>query len=173
MKKYNKKINIVKRAQNKKEQKFNIIYSDFANVLGGLPSLLTLLIFSREIKNLIKYEDFFRNLQISGDFDNISSVQKISFIKNIQKGKICIITPLCPDYEHVYIGMGLYKYTFNKLNNGLGLIGKRLVKIIKNINKLLNKHDILFEHLAYYGDFEAYSDQICKKVDQQKKELKN
>ena len=28
------------------------------------------------------------------------------------------------DYEHVYIGLGLYRYTFNKLGDGLGLIGK-------------------------------------------------
>ena len=162
--KYNKKINLVKRKQDKKKKNFNIIYSDFANVLGYLPSLLTLLIFDREIKDLIKYENLFKDLQISGDFDHISSVQKISFIRRLQKGKVSIITPLCPDYEHVHIGMGLYKYTFNKLNDGLGLIGKRLVKIIKDIHKVLNNHKILFAHHGYYGDFEAYSEAICKRV---------
>ena len=47
--------------------------------------LLTLLIFDDQIKKLIKYENFFKELQILGDFDNISSEQKISFIK-IPKG---------------------------------------------------------------------------------------
>ena len=169
--KYNKKINLVKRKQDNKKKNFNIIYSDFANVLGYLPSLLTLLIFDKEIKNLIKYENLFNNLQISGDFDNISSIQKILFIKRLQKGKVSFITPLCPDYEHVHIGMGLYKYTFNKLNDGLGLIGKRLVKIIKDTHKVLNNHKILFVHHGYYGDFEAYSESICKRVGSSEKEF--
>ena len=162
--KYNKKINIVKRNQRKKNKNYNIIYSDFANLLGFLPSLLTLLIFDSEIKNLIKYENLFDDLQKSGDFDNINFEQKISFIKKIKDNKISIITPLCPDYEHVYIGLGLYKYTFNSLNEGLGLIGKRLVRIIKGIHKVLNDNKISFDHHAYYGDFEAYSEDICKRV---------
>ena len=169
--KYNKKIDIVKRQQNKKNKNFNIIYSDFANTLGFLPSLLTLLIFDDEIKNLIKYENFFKDLQKSGDFDQISFMQKISFIKKIQENKVSIITPLCPDYEHVHIGLGLYKYTFNSLNGGLGLIGKRLVKIIKEIHKVLNKYKISFVHHAYYGDFEAYSKEICKRVKSNEKEF--
>lgn len=169
--KYNKKVNIVKRSQKQKEKNYNIIYSDFANVVGYLPSLLTLLIFDDQIKKLIKYENFFKKLQILGDFDNISSEQKISFINKIQKGKISIITPLCPDYEHIYIGLGLYKYTFNKLNDGLGLIGKRLIKIINKIHKVLNDYKIPFEHIAYYGDFEAYSKEICNRVGSTEKEF--
>lgn len=162
--KYNKKINLVKRSQKKKEKNYNILYSDFAKALGHLPSLLTLLVFVDEIKNLVKYEAFFDKLQINGDFDNISNKQKISFINSIQRGKVIIITPLCPDYEHVYLGLGLYKYTFNKLNNGLGLIGKRLKKIIKKIHNVLYEFNIKFEHHAYYGDFESYSKEICKRV---------
>jgi hypothetical protein len=161
---YSKKIQLVQRTQIKKQNNFNIIYSDFANILGFLPSLLTLLIFNKEIKDVFKYEEFFRKLQISGDFDNISLDQKISFIKKINNGKISIVTPLCPDYEHIYIGLGLYKYTFNKLNCGLGLIGKRLAKIIKKIHTVMNEFKIPFEHNAYYGDFEAYSKEICKRV---------
>lgn len=170
--KYNKKINLVKRSQKKKEKKFNVIYSDFADSLGHLPSLLTLLIFDDQIKSLVKYEKFFKKLKKLGDFDNISSQQKLSFLKKVKFGKVSIITPLCPDYEHVYIGLGLYKYTFNKLNDGLGLIGKRLVKIIKKIHKVLHDYKIPFEHIAFYGDFEAYSKEICKRVGCSEKEFK-
>tara|TARA_B100000902_G_C27322197_1_gene925477 strand:- start:915 stop:2051 length:1137 start_codon:yes stop_codon:yes gene_type:complete len=171
--KYNKRIDIVKRHQNKKNKNFNVIYSDFANILGFLPSLLTLLIFDKEIKSLIKYENLFKDLQKSGDFDHISFFQKISFIKKIQDNKVSIITPLCPDYEHVHIGLGLYKYTFNSLNGGLGLIGKRLVKIIKDIHRVLNKYKISFVHHAYYGDFEAFSKDICKRVKSTEKDFIN
>ena len=114
---------------------------------------------------------FFKDLQKSGDFDYISSDQKILFLNKLQKGKISIVTPLCPDYEHVYIGLGLYRYTFNKLGDGLGLIGKRLVKIIKEIHKTLKIYNITFEHKAYYGDFEAYSKEICKRVGSSEKEF--
>ena len=85
--KYDKKINLVKRNQNNKNKKYNIIYSDFANVLGFLPSLLTLLVFDKEIKNLIKYDNLFNNLQKSGDFDHISSEQKIIPLRGLSKSK--------------------------------------------------------------------------------------
>ena len=136
-----------------------------------MPSLLTLLIHDEEIKDLIKYENLFRDLQKSGDFDHISFEQKISFIKKIQKNKVSIITPLCPDYEHVHVGLGLYRYTFNSLNGGLGLIGKRLVKIIAGIHEVLNAYKIPFVHHAYYGDFEAYSEDICTRVKSNEKEF--
>ena len=61
--------------------------------MGHLPSLLTLLVYDDQIKKLIQYDDLFKKLQISGDFDNISPHQKISFINKISKGKISIITP--------------------------------------------------------------------------------
>ena len=81
-------------------------------------------------------------------------------INKINTGKIQLITPLCPDYEHVKVAMGLYKYTFNKLNEGVGLIGKRLMKIIEKIHTIFRKYDIKFEHILYYGDFESYSKEI-------------
>ena len=169
--KYNKKINLIPRKQKEKSKNYNIIYSDFANILGFLPSLLTLLIFDNEIKSLIKYENLFKSLQISGDFNHISFKQKIAFLQSMQKGKLSIITALCPDYEHVHIGMGLYKYTFNRLNDGLGLIGKRLAKIIKEIHKVLRNFNVSFTHYAYYGDFEAYSKTNCNRVGCSEKEF--
>lgn len=163
--KYNRKINIIKRHQKEKNKNYNIIYSEFANTLGFLPSLLTLLIFDEEIKSLIKYENLFKNLQKADDFDQISFEQKISLINKIKRRKkITIITPLCPDYEHVHIGLGIYKYTFNSLNTGLGLIGKRLSKIINNLHNVLDQYKISYIHHAYYGDFEAFSEDICKRV---------
>ena len=98
------------------------------------------------------------------NFENISLKQKTKLINSIKKGKIDMITPLCPDYEHVYIGLGLYKYTFNKLNSGLGLIGNRLSKLINKIHNLLKNYKIKFNHYVYYGDFESYSNEICQRV---------
>ena len=58
----------------------------------------------------------------------------------------------------------MYKYTFNKLNSGLGLIGKRLVKIINKFHNFLKKNKINFHHYLYYGDFEAFSEDNCKRL---------
>ena len=69
--------------------------------------------------------------------------------------------------------MGLYKYTFNKLNEGLGLIGKRLSKIINDLKNLLNKYEIKYKHFLYYGDFESYSKEIQKRLKVSEREFIN
>jgi hypothetical protein len=163
--KYNiKKLVLKKRTQNKKTNNVNIIFSDLGKSLGYNPSLLTLLIFDEEIKNLFKLSAFFEELQTIAELENIGTNQRIKIINALKNKKIIIITPLCPDYEHVRLALGLYKYTFNKLNDGFGLIGKRLIKIINNVHRLLKKNDIKFEHYLYYGDFESYSKNICQRL---------
>ena len=84
-----------------------------------------------------------------------------------------MITPLCPDYEHVKIAMGLYKYTFNRLNEGVGLIGKRLIKIIEKVHHVFKKYNIKFDHFLYYGDFEAYSQNILLRTKENEKSFIN
>lgn len=162
--KYDKDIITLKKRKQKNNKKVNIIFSKLNQSLGYNPSLLTILIFDKEIKNVVTYDNFFNELEKYADFEKISSKKKILFINKIKKGKIHLITPLCPDYEHVKIAMGLYKYTFNKLNDGIGLIGKRLINIIEKVHSILNKYDIKFDHILYYGDFEAYSQDILSRT---------
>ena len=76
---------------------------------------------------------------------------------------------MCPDYEHVKVAKDLYKYTFNKLNDGIGLIGKRLLRVIQNLYSVLDKYNIKFEHHVFYGDFEGYSNIICKRLKEKEK----
>ena len=158
--KYNENIITLKTRKQKNDKKVNIIFSELNKALGYNPSLLTILIFEKEVKNIIRYDNFFKDLEKFADLEKISFQKKISMINKINTGKIQLITPLCPDYEHVKVAMGLYKYTFNKLNEGVGLIGKRLMKIIEKIHTIFRKYDIKFEHILYYGDFESYSKEI-------------
>jgi len=159
-----KELTLKKRNQKQKSDKVNIEFSIFGKILGYNPSLLSMLIFEKEFKLLIKTHKFFEEIQEVCELENIKTKIKLSVIQSISKGELEIITPLCPDYEHVSLGMGLYKYTFNKLNDGLGLIGKRLSKIIVNFHNILSKHKIKFKHYLYYGDFESYSDAIKKRL---------
>ena len=164
-KKYNiKKLNLRKRNQKLKSKKVNIEFSEFGKILGHNPSLLSMLIFNDKLNMLLKTSKFFLELEKVCELEKIKTSIKLDIINNIESGEVHIITPLCPDYEHVHLGMGLYKYTFNKLNDGLGLIGKRLAIIIHKFHKLLKKHKIKFKHHLYYGDFESYSGDICNRL---------
>ena len=163
-KKYSQNIIKITNRNQKKIEKVNIVFADIGTSVGYNPSLLSLLIYNKEIKNLLYYNDFFKELQKNGELENISIKKKISIINKIKKGKLKLVTPLCPDYEHVKIAFGLYKYTFNKLNEDLGLIGKRLIKIIDKIHKIFVKYNISFNHELYYGDFEAFSKDILDRT---------
>ena len=117
------------------------------------------------LKAALKYNDFYNSFLKAGGIDHSSNNQKLILTKCLNK-KIQLITPLCPDYEHVKVAKDLYKYTFNKLNNGVGLIGKRLMKVINNLYSVLKDHKIEFDHYVYYGDFEGYSKTICNRLNE-------
>ncbi len=172
-KKYSQNIIKITNRNQKKFEKVNIVFADIGTSVGYNPSLLSLLIYSKEIKNLLYYNDFFKELQKNGELENISIKKKISIINKIKRGKLKLVTPLCPDYEHVKIAFGLYKYTFNKLNEDLGLIGKRLIKIIDKIHKIFVKYNISFNHELYYGDFEAFSKDILDRTKETEESFMN
>ena len=118
-----KKIILKKRDQYKKEKKINILFTDFGKAMGFNPSLLFLLIHFKEMQQFIKGNEIYNKIKKVADIEELGNDEKIKFINSILKKEITLVTPLCPDYEHVKIAEGFYKYTFNKLGNGLGLIG--------------------------------------------------
>ena len=67
-----------------------------------------------------------------------------------------IITPCCPDYSKIKIG-NKYNFTFNSIEDGMGLIAERLAEDIEDIHKFLKANKIKFKHIITIGDFEAYS----------------
>ena len=107
------KISLIKRDQKTKNDNYNIIFSEFGKAIGFNPSLLTLLIFDEEIKSIGKNDNFFTKLQKAAELENVKTSEKLKMLNCIEKKHIDLITPLCPDYEHVKIASGLYKYTFN------------------------------------------------------------
>lgn len=171
-----KNINVkfLERKQNKKEDYLNIHTSELRNTLGFIPSLLTILLFSNDIKRLLVSSDFFKSFENAAKLENINVEKKLKIIELIRNKKtLNLITPLCPDYEHVKISENLYKYTFEKLNEGYGLIGKKLLKIIEDVHNLLKKKNINFKHHILYGDFEAYSETNCKRLKISEKDFIN
>ena len=169
----NVEFKLIKRNQKKKEDKLHILFSELNKSLGFTPSLLFLLINSNQIKKYLQVNIIYKKIKEVAEIEEINNAEKIQLLDMLLKKNINIITPLCPDYEHIKIGNGLYKYTFNKLGDGLGLIGKRLISILNNLHKILEENDIKFRHILLYGDFESYSSKICERLKINEKEFKS
>ncbi len=166
-KKYNQKnLDIKQKKRGKSKKEYNINFSNFIKFLGYNPSLLSLLIYDKEINQIVKLNSFFENLQNSLDLENINSSDRFTLIELMKKKEINIVTPLCPDYEHVKVGGNLYKYTFKKLGSGIGLMGKRFVSILSDLNKLFKREGIKLNINLLYGDFEGFNKLNCKRLNE-------
>ena len=108
--------------------------------------------------------NFFESLQNKIDLENISTTERINFINLLEKKELNLVTPLCPDYEHVKIGNNLYKYTFKKLGNGLGMMGIRFQSIYSDLLKLFTKEKTKLNIHLLYGDFEGFNTLNCKRL---------
>jgi hypothetical protein len=74
--KYNENIITLKTRKQKNDKKVNIIFSELNKALGYNPSLLTILIFEKEVKNIIRYDNFFKDLEKFADLEKISFQKK-------------------------------------------------------------------------------------------------
>jgi hypothetical protein len=160
-----------KRNQKKKEFKVNIIFSDIGKALGFQPSLLFLLLYHKKMKKIIEANKIFEKLKNEVGIEEINNLQRSHLINSFLKKKISLITPLCPDYEHIKIAANFYKYTFNKLGEDIGLIGKKLIQVIDKLHKIFNDYEIEYKHYLHYGDFESYSQNICNRLKIDEKEF--
>ena len=163
------KIDMKKKNQKSNKEKYDVNYQEISKSLGYNPTLLSLIIFENKIKRILKANKFFEELEKSINLENIDIFNKINLLKLLNKNEINIFTPLCPDYEHVKISENLYKYTFNSLGVGYGLIGKKYIKINSIIKNLFDKYNINFKNHIYYGDFEAFSKINCKNLSEDEK----
>ena len=156
-------LNIKKKIGNKKNE-VNINFTYFIKFLGFNPSLLSLLIFSKEIKKIVKLNNFFETLQNKIDLENINTSERIKFINLLEKREINIVTPLCPDYEHVKVGNNLFKYTFKKLGSGIGMMATRFLSIYSDLLSLFLKEKVNLKIHLLYGDFEGFSKINCNRL---------
>ena len=123
-----------------------------------------MLIFSKEIKKIVKLNNFFETLQNKIDLENINTSERIKFINLLEKREINIVTPLCPDYEHVKVGNNLFKYTFKKLGSGIGMMGTRFLSIYSDLLPLFLKEKVNLKIHLLYGDFEGFSKINCNRL---------
>ncbi len=147
--------------------KQNIIRTMYTKDLGFNPTILTLLIYSVEIEDIVKINNhnLYYKLFEKANFWPSTIKEKKLINKCLKKERISIISNLCPDYDNIKIGKDLYSYTFNQLNDQEGLGAIRLLENIKNIKEFFNLNNKSFSYDVYYGDFESYSDENCSRLE--------
>ena len=162
-----KKIKIYQtlRKQNEKQDKIDINIENLNENLGFKPSLLSLMIFDKEINEILKFGEFFHKLKKICNLIEFNFFERISLIKSLTKNnQINLISPICPDYGYIKIAPSLYKYTFDKLNADIGLIGNSIVNFKDQLQALFKENNFALNYYIYYGDFEAYSRSNCERL---------
>ncbi len=157
------------------------------NVEGVNPSLLSIILnlVKKELHNHHHYPEFLEINKTSKSlilelFNKVKFASRLSDItpslnsciqKAIKSKKINILTPLCPDYSNIDLGKGLYTLTFDGLGSDIGVTAKRLLENLECLHSVFKQHDIKVTHTAAIGDFEALSEDTCKRVNLSRKKF--
>lgn len=86
--------------------------------------------------------------------------------KGLQGEPLTLFSPVCPDYsvEKLKEGPIFYRYTFNELGSGVGLVAKHLLKILPFLSKTFKKYSLKVTIIVGVGDFEAANLSNVRKV---------
>lgn len=86
--------------------------------------------------------------------------------KGLSKKEVILTGAFCPDYSFVETGdpMIPYKYTFEGVANGVGLVAQQFVRVLPFVVKFMEKWQIRFRVKLSIGDFEANSPEILRRV---------
>ena len=70
----------------------------------------------------------------------VSRLISYSEIKNFSKSNklVNIVAPVCPDYSYEETADGKYRYTFEKINNGISIVAQKAISNANYICTLLN-----------------------------------
>jgi hypothetical protein len=86
------------------------------------------------------------------------SVKISSSPYEIDSDRHLFIAPVCPDYSHVKTEDGNYRYTFEGIGNGIGLVAAKAISNAKLLMKIFQDSPRVLQHIdikILVGDFEA------------------
>ncbi len=90
---------------------------------------------------------------------DLNIIQPELFTSNNNKDNdLHIIGPVCPDYSYVNTKDGRYRYTFESIGNGIGLVAKKAIinfSILDRLSKDLVANGLNLKFKILIGDFEA------------------
>ncbi len=77
-----------------------------------------------------------------------------------------VVTPVCPDYETRDTGDPFRprEYTFTGLNSGVGYVAQRALRALPKVWEFFNRRRTNIRFVVAIGDFEAQSEETCRKV---------
>lgn len=81
-------------------------------------------------------------------------------------GRITLVGAFCPDYAYEATGNPLvpYRYTFDGVGEGVGLVAQQFVRIVPVLSAFLQAHGINHQVVLSIGDFEADSAAVLQRV---------
>jgi hypothetical protein len=84
-------------------------------------------------------------------------------LRGLKGEEIVLVSPVCPDYGFVPHGNG-YRYTFDGLGKGVGLVAGRVVGVLPALQDLLWNHRIKSRVVVAAGDFEGLDQATLARV---------
>jgi hypothetical protein len=84
-------------------------------------------------------------------------------LKGLSGEEITLISPVCPDYGYVQV-KDRFRYTFDQLGDGVGLVAGRIVNTLPKVQDLLTRHGIRSRLVIAAGDFEGFDDATVSRV---------
>lgn len=164
----------------------------FAPRVGNLrPSLLSLLLglvsenndsilnrkypFITQIPNsVIKHLDEFMSL-CNIYYPSVNEMKEFIqlLILGLNKKKLTVFVPICPDYAFKYTNNPQcpVEFTFNGLGSGNGIIAQWILNTIKNLSDFFHKCEIKVEFVVAMADFEAFVEENLKAFNMEKEEF--
>jgi len=98
----------------------------------------------------------------------------IKTIERVRAGRELIITGIfCPDYSYEETGDKSvpYRYTFDNLDDGVGLVTKQFVRVVPYLKRFFDKYGFKYRFVLSIADFEANSEEILKRVNISREEF--
>lgn len=121
-------------------------------VMRGLPQTLV-----RDFERLLQDLSFYLP-----DEDYIAEITEL-LLKGLEGEEITLVSPVCPDYGYVRV-RDRYRYTFNDLRDGIGLVAGRVIGVLPGLQDLLAKYGIRSRIVIAAGDFEGMDEATVARV---------
>ena len=108
-------------------------------------------------EKLSRFQELLVNINaVTGDnFDKKILIEW--FHRGLRGDQLTILSPVCPDYSHIKMGRGLYRFTFESLGSNVGVTAKKLVEHHKTLKSFFDQFGFDVRYIAAIGDFEALS----------------
>lgn len=84
--------------------------------------------------------------------------------KGLDGNPLTVVTPVCPDYEAEELDTNVFRYTFDNLGSGVGVVARRFLGVLGELSEILKDIGVSVRFVVAIGDFEGFSDANLARV---------